>query len=463
MRKLIYIIFATLVALVSCNTADYESILEQLRDHENRIQKLEALCTQLNSNIEAVQTILTALEENDYIVDVTKIAEDGVEIGYSFTFANSGTINIYHGNNGADGSTPKIGIRKASDGEYYWTSDDEWMTDESGDKIPAAYSDASSNTPLFRVSDEIWYISFDNGNTWCEMQTGDDEKECPIFQAVYIEEDHYIFHLSDGTTFSVPAYDPEAPVSQYAGKIISIMGDSISTFKGCIPAGNATWYPRGEVNSSDKTWWSLLLGLTGAELGINNSWSGSRVSNTSETNSGNLGPDRCMPAIARIESLDDNGTPDIILLFGGTNDINNGVPLGTFDKNVAPGTVDLTTTIWDNFADGYKTTIMRMQHYYPYARIVCITPMYKGSGNNYNKRLDSFVSVIKDISDYFGIYCIDLRKCGINPGNFAPEYGLMIDGLHPDAKGMELIANYVYLQLNNMINFGAQSPEDETK
>ena len=101
-----------------------------------------------------MQTILTALEENDYIVDVTKITEDGVEIGYSITFANSGTINIYHGNNGADGSTPKIGIRKASDGEYYWTSADEWLTDESGDKIPAVVQndpDGKYLTPLFRV------------------------------------------------------------------------------------------------------------------------------------------------------------------------------------------------------------------------------------------------------------------------------------------------------------------------
>lgn len=277
MRKLIFILFATLVALVSCNTADYESILEQLRDHENRIQKLETLCTQLNSNIEAVQTILTALEENDYIVDVTKITEDGVEIGYSITFANSGTINIYHGNNGADGSTPKIGIRKASDGEYYWTSDDEWLTDESGDKIPAVVQndpDGKYLTPLFRVLDEIWYVSFDNGNTWREIQTGNSDQQCPIFEAVDIENDHYKFYLADGTVFVVPAYDPVTSVSQYSGRIISIMGDSISTFKGCIPAGNATWYPRNEVNSSDKTWWSLLTELTGADLGVNNSWSG---------------------------------------------------------------------------------------------------------------------------------------------------------------------------------------------
>ena len=51
-----------------------------------------------------------------------KIVEYDVEVGYSITFAKSGTITIYHGadgadgTDGADGSAPKIGIRKAADG-----------------------------------------------------------------------------------------------------------------------------------------------------------------------------------------------------------------------------------------------------------------------------------------------------------------------------------------------------------
>ena len=52
MKKLIIIITA-LLSVLSCTNLD--EILEQLRDHEQRIQKLEALCTQLNSNVEAIQ------------------------------------------------------------------------------------------------------------------------------------------------------------------------------------------------------------------------------------------------------------------------------------------------------------------------------------------------------------------------------------------------------------------------
>ena len=141
MKKHIFLLMAVIATMVSCAKFDYESILEQLRDHEERIERLETMCNQLNTNITALQAILEAINGNDYVTNVVKIMENGKEIGYSISFAKSGTVTIYHdadGSNGSDGAAPKIGIRKASDGEYYWTADDEWLTDESGAKIPAA-------------------------------------------------------------------------------------------------------------------------------------------------------------------------------------------------------------------------------------------------------------------------------------------------------------------------------------
>ena len=158
MRKFITIILAFLSA-IACTNLD--QVWEELREHEERIERLEAECLRLNSNIEALQTVLDAMQANDYITAITKIEEGGVEIGYSITFAKSGTVNIYHGTDGADGGAPKIGIRKAADGEYYWTSDDEWLTDEQGEKIPASVQDDKNITPQFRVAEGIWYISYD--------------------------------------------------------------------------------------------------------------------------------------------------------------------------------------------------------------------------------------------------------------------------------------------------------------
>ena len=67
----------------------------------------------------------------------------------------------------------EIGVKKAADGSYYWTVDDEWMTDDDGAKIPAVVTDSGDSryiTPQFRIADSIWYISYDNGNSWREVE-----------------------------------------------------------------------------------------------------------------------------------------------------------------------------------------------------------------------------------------------------------------------------------------------------
>ena len=148
MKKIITILFV--FALVSLSCTRYEEIWQRLNDHEKRIEQLEKQCRELNSNVIAIQTALTAVRENDHVTEVMKVMENGVEAGYSIPFAKAGTVTLYHG---MDGATPKIGIKKAADGVYYWTSGDEWMTSDDGAKIPATVSDPDSGyvTPQFRV------------------------------------------------------------------------------------------------------------------------------------------------------------------------------------------------------------------------------------------------------------------------------------------------------------------------
>ena len=205
MKKLLTIFFAAIFVTVSCD--QHNEIWEQLRDHEQRIEQLEKQCRELNSNVEAIQTILAAVQQNDYVTDVMKVIENGVEIGYSITFAKSGTITIYHGAAGTNGGTPQIGVKKASDGAYYWTSDGEWITDENGDKIPAAYSDGGDGkyiTPQFRIVDDVWYVSYDNGNSWRVVVMGDNEEEEQFFQNVTYDSKYVYLTLCDGTAIALP-------------------------------------------------------------------------------------------------------------------------------------------------------------------------------------------------------------------------------------------------------------------
>ena len=251
MKKHIFLLLTAITTLISCAEFDHEAILEQLRDHEERIQKLEALCNQLNSNIEAMQTVLEALEQNDYIKDITRITEAGVEVGYSITFAKGGTITIYHSQGGADGNAPKISIKKAQDGEYYWTSDGEWLTDEDGEMIPAVVPDDPDGkyiTPLFRVAEGIWYVSYDGGNTWMEIEnpTADDEPEegtggDQLFSGVdTTDEEYVIFTLADGTQVKIPKY--QKAKSYWYGKKMVMTGSSIPAGSGLASVKDAFPY-----------------------------------------------------------------------------------------------------------------------------------------------------------------------------------------------------------------------------
>ena len=232
MKKLFTILSFVLLLAISCTRFDDSAIWEELLNHKERIERLEAECNRLNTNINSLQTILEALQTNDYVTDVTKIMEDGVEVGYSITFAKGGAVTIYHGTDGSDGAAPKVGIKKAGDGEYYWTADGEWLTDEDGAKIPAATAQGSEDspyiTPQFRVAEGIWYISFDNGNTWRPIEP--EEEPEPLFLAVdATNEDYVIFTLADSSQVKIPKYNKVK--NYWYGKKMVCNGDS-------IPAGS---------------------------------------------------------------------------------------------------------------------------------------------------------------------------------------------------------------------------------
>ena len=238
------------------------------------------------------------------------------------------------------------------------------------------------------------------------------------------------------------------------GKVISVLGDSISTFKGYIPTADGFneehphTYPGQNVTTWDKTWWGQVISKLGAKLGINDSWSGSRVQNTStaENPGGNVGTKVCMPSITRTSNLGSNGTPDVILFFGGTND-GKFSTFGEFDETKVYSEVDLEAVTWTSFQDAYASALMRLQHFYPNAKIVTMTPMYVVSWYD-NARCNQMSNIIKEVSDYFGVTCIDMRKCGITIANKSNYLG---DGLHPNLAGMTKMAEYIIAQMSKSV------------
>ena len=76
-----------------------------------------------------------------------------------------------------------------------------------------------------------------------------------------------------------------------------------------------------DVRTVDKTWWGQLINNTNMILGVNNSWSGSTAVGTDESAG-------CSDA--RINTLIQNGNPDIVILYLGTNDLCSGFSVESF-------------------------------------------------------------------------------------------------------------------------------------
>ena len=214
MKKLLA--FAALFAVVALTSCKYDDddLWNSVHGLENRVAKLEELCKQMNTNISSLQTIVTALQNNVYVTGTTPLMKDGKEIGYTITFSKGNPITIYHGKDGQDGEdgiTPTISVKKDTDGVYYWTLNGEFIVVDGG-KIQAEGKDGTNGTtPQFKIENDYWFVSYNNGANWTQLgkATGEDGiGGDSMFSGVDYETstDYVIFTLSNGTQIKLPTW-----------------------------------------------------------------------------------------------------------------------------------------------------------------------------------------------------------------------------------------------------------------
>lgn len=196
---------------------------------------------------------------------------------------------------------------------------------------------------------------------------------------------------------------------------LSILGDSYSTFQGWLtPDTNAVWYTvpadtrRTDVKSVGQTWWHQVLKRQGWKLGVNNSYSGSTICNT-----GYRDEDYTHESfVTRMTRL---GSPDIILVFGGTNDSWAGSPVGEFKYD------DIRRADLYSFRPAVAYMLARLQELYPTAALYFIS-------NDGLK--DSITESVHEICRHYGVPVIQLRGIDKKSG-------------HPSIAGMKQIADQV--------------------
>ena len=221
------------------------------------------------------------------------------------------------------------------------------------------------------------------------------------------------------------------------GLSVSILGDSYSTFEGCLATdSNEVWYypvdsPKhhkgNDVGEASQCWWSIVIKEMGATLERNNSFSGSTICRTgyAKDKTGDRVPlkgyeQMCdytnRSFISRSNAL---GNPDIILICGGTNDSWCGAPIGDY---VYGNWTDLQLY---TFRPAMAKLLADLRQHYPQARLLFML----------NSELkESINESVHTICRHYGVDCLDLHDIDKQRG-------------HPSQKGMKAIAEQVIEQL----------------
>ena len=226
MKSLLSLLLCSLLLFGCSDKYDDSALRNDLNDLENRVAKLEELCKQMNTNISSLQKIVEALQDNLSISKVEQISD-----GYIIHFSDGSTATIKNGKNSED--APIIGVKKDTDGIYYWTLDGEWLTDEKGNKVKAQGTDGKDGvdgedgtngkdgiTPQLKIENGRWMLSMDNGKTWTDIgqatgadgtdgEDGIDGKDGTngIFKSVTEDNDNVYFTLEDDSVITIPKSD----------------------------------------------------------------------------------------------------------------------------------------------------------------------------------------------------------------------------------------------------------------
>ena len=218
MKKIyVFLLVAGITFSLSNCTYDDSALWNEMEQIKDRVSDLEESVLQTNEEIEALQSIVNALQNNLYITSVEQTAN-----GYTIVFSDGTSASILNGKDGVNGTNaPLFSVKQDTDGNYYWTIDGEWLL-VGGEKVRANGLDGANGqdaiAPQIRINDitKEWEISTDGGMTWIPtgvVAEGTGTVGDSLFESIDTShEDYIIITLTDGTEFTLARYDESAPV-----------------------------------------------------------------------------------------------------------------------------------------------------------------------------------------------------------------------------------------------------------
>lgn len=198
----------------------------------------------------------------------------------------------------------------------------------------------------------------------------------------------------------------------------SVLGDSFSTFEGYVePDDNDVWsyYDHIGVTDVEKMWWFKVATQMEWVLEKNNSFSGSLICNFKDYTGGPYYSQHSF-----IRRMDNLGDPDVIFVFGGTNDVRDSADCGDFVYS------NWTEAQLEQWRPAMACMFDNMKRLYPQAKIYFLLD----TGLSDTAEGQVFVESAHVITRHYGIDCIDLRD-------------IHMGWAHPNAEGQEDIAHQV--------------------
>ena len=229
-----------------------------------------------------------------------------------------------------------------------------------------------------------------------------------------------------------------------AGKTISILGDSLSTYTGISNDAtanstigkNATYFTPGRYGVYEgDTWWMQAVNDLGLELLVNNSWSGSSMLyDRSGTAAAYV--DRCV----QLHNDTTGEDPDIIVIQMGINDFQY------YKDTLGTADIDYGALITDN-GDGTYTyaepatsleaaaiMLHKISLRYPNAEVYFMNISQRIDGTD--TLLRSFNADLEQVVEHFGANIVDIYNSAITMEDFDTY---IADGrVHPNQLGMDV-------------------------
>lgn len=201
----------------------------------------------------------------------------------------------------------------------------------------------------------------------------------------------------------------------------SILGDSYSSFEGYVdPDTNDPWphYAEIGVTGVEQMWWWQVADSTGWVMDHNNSFSGSLISNFADFEDGNYYAPNSF-----LRRMDNLGNPDVIFVFGGTNDVWQDAPFGDYVYE------DWTEEQLCSFRPALAYILHNLKQKHPHAKLYFLLETRPCPGGITEETNQNLIESAHTITSHYGVDCIDLTIHKV--------------WWHPDAKGQKDIAEQV--------------------